>query len=305
MARRCSRYLLDELMADLGAGHNVRATVFVQCRAMYRAEGPEHLKPLGEVEFANGAAAMSASGAYGEVRACAGIVGFADFTWGEDRVGELLDAAQAAADGRFKGVRQMAPWDPDPAVAGAHAAPPGLYGSDMFRQGCRALAARGLSFDAFVLEPQLPEAVALARAFPDVQFIVDHLGTPLGYASYEGQREARFDAWRRSMGELAGLPNVAVKLGGLGMHLVNFPSLLAEPPAGSAQLAQEWRPYVEAAVEAFGPQRAMFESNYPVDSVSGDYRAIWNAFKRIAARWSQSEKAALFHDTAQRVYRLG
>ncbi|CAA9543489.1 MAG: Purine/pyrimidine phosphoribosyl transferase, partial [uncultured Thermomicrobiales bacterium] len=76
------RYLLDELLADLNSGHTIVATVFLQCRAMHRADGPEALRPVGETEFVNGVAAMSASGGYGLTRVCAGIVGPADLRLG-------------------------------------------------------------------------------------------------------------------------------------------------------------------------------------------------------------------------------
>ncbi|MFC3070717.1 amidohydrolase family protein [Phenylobacterium soli] len=305
VVRGVPRYLLDELIADTrGAGHNVIATVFVECGAMYRSYGPEEFRGVGETEFVNGVAAMSASGLFGPIRACAGIVSRADLTLG-DRVAEVLEAHIAAGNGRFRGIRNSASFDEDAKVLGPLARyPAGLYRDSRFREGFRHLARLGLSFDAWLLEPQLPEVIDLARAFPDTTIVLDHVGTPLGIASYEGRREERFDIWRDNIRALAKSENVNVKLGGLAMPFCNFPSFLSDPPASSEQLAGEWRPYIETCIEAFGPQRCMFESNFPVDIGSCDYATLWNAMKRIAAGASAEEKTALFSGTATRVYRL-
>ena len=297
-------YLLDELTADLRNGHNVVATVFVECSAFYRTQGPPEWRSLGETEAVSRLAAQAAEGANGVPGVCAGVVGHVDLRLG-DSAPELLQAHIDAAGGRFRGVRNSATHDDDPQVTGPFPRPePGLYRGADFREGFRHLAPLGLSFDAMVLEPQLPEVIDLARAFPDTTIILDHLGAPVGAGRYEGRREERFGVWRRNMAELAACGNVAVKLGGLGMHYANFASLLAEPRAGSEQLASEWRPYVESAVELFGVRRCMFESNFPVDLGSASYALLWNAFKRLAAGASADEKAALFSQTAARVYRL-
>ena len=302
IARR-PRYLIDEMSADLNSGHRIRATVFVQCRAMYRSEGPEYLKPVGETEFANGAAAMSASGAYGPTRICAGIVGFADLTVG-DAIDEALESHLAASP-RFRGIRQSSPWDADPGVRGLLSFDtPGLYLSDDFCRGYARLSKYGLSFDAWLLEPQLPDVIDLAKRFPETPIVLDHVGTPLGVATYRGKREERFSIWRRNVRALAKLPNVTVKLGGLGGDFCNFPSFEADPPARPEQLAGEWGPYLESCIEAFGPERCMFESNFPVDGATCDYATLWNAFKVFAKAYSADEKAHLFAGTATRFYRL-
>jgi predicted TIM-barrel fold metal-dependent hydrolase len=298
------RYLLDELMADTGSGHNVVATVFVECGAFYKADGPVDLRPVGETEFVNGVAAMSASGLYGDMRACAGIVSRADLLLG-DGVVEVLEAHVAAGGGRFRGIRNSASWDADKEVLGPlNRVEAGLYLRDDFRQGFRHLAPMGLSFDAWLLEPQLLDVIDLARAFPETTIVLDHVGTPVGRGSYQGRLPERFDAWRTNIRELAKSPHVNVKLGGLAMAFCNFPSFLAQPRAPSEQLAEEWRPYIETCIEAFGPQRCMFESNFPVDMGSCSYATLWNAFKRIAAGASAAEKTALFSGTASKVYRL-
>ncbi|HEY8618061.1 amidohydrolase family protein [Phenylobacterium sp.] len=298
------RYLLDELMADTGGGHNVVATVFVECRAFYKADGPEALRSLGETEFVNGVAAMSASGLYGPFRACAGIVGNVDLTLGDSAAG-ILERHVQAGGGRFRGVRNSASQDDDPAVLGPlNRVAAGFYRRDDFRAGFARLAPLGLSFDAWLLEPQLPDLIDLARAFPETTIVLDHVGTPLGRGRYEGRLAERFPVWRDNIRELARSPNVVVKLGGLAMAFCNFPSFLAEPRASSEQLANEWRPYVESCIEAFAPERCMFESNFPVDMGACDYRTLWNAFKRLADGASADEKTALFSGTATQVYRL-
>ena len=304
------RYLLDELLTDTGSGHNVRATVFVECGAMYRADGPVEMRPVGETEFVNGVAAMSASGSYGQTRACAGIVGKADLLLG-DAVKPVLEAhvlaggGGRAGGGRFRGIRNSASFEADKEVLGPlNRVEQGLYLDATFREGFKHLAPMGLSFDAWLLEPQLPDVIDLARAFPDTTIILDHVGTPLGRGSFAGRLNERFPIWRDNIHELARSPNVVVKLGGLAMAFCNFPSFLAEPRASSEQLAREWAPYIEACIAAFGPERCMFESNFPVDMGSCTYATLWNAFKRIAAGYSADEKTALFSGTATKVYRL-
>jgi len=303
--RETPRYLLDELLADLNSGHNIRGTVYMECGAMYRADGPDALRCVGETEFVNGIAAMTASGLYGEVRACAGIVGHVDLTIG-DAVEDALRSHIAAAHGRFRGIRHSASQDDDPNVLGPlHGRhPPGLYRDAKFREGFKALHKLGLSFDAWLLEPQLPDLIDLARAFPETTIVLDHVGTPLGIGRYQGKREERFGVWRDNIRALAKCPNVVVKLGGLPMPFAGWRKRIAEPLPSSETLAAQWKPYIETCIEAFGPERGMFESNFPVDRFGADYASLWNAFKRLAANYSVSEKTALFSGTAKRVYRL-
>lgn len=302
--RLTPRYLLDELRADAGSGHNVVATVYVQCGAFYRADAAPGMAPVGEVEFVNGVAAMSASGLHGPFRACDGIVGHADLMLG-DGAAAVLEAEIRAGGRRFKGIRHVNAQDPDPNVLGPMSHTPAkLLGEPVFRAGFVKLAPLGLSFDAWMLEPQLPELTALARAFPDTDIILDHVGTPLGIGAYAGRRDERFGVWRDSMAELAKSPRVAVKLGGLAMPFPGFPGLDGKARPSSQALADLWRPYVETTIDLFGADRCMFESNFPVDRWGCDYATLWNAFKRIAAGASDAEKAALFSGTAKRVYRL-
>lgn len=300
-----SRYLIEELNADTGAGHRVESTVFVECTAFYRADSAQALRPVGETEFVNGVAAMSASGRYGDMRACEGIVGRADLSLGA-AVDEVLAAHVRAGGGRFRGVRDTGAWDPSDDVRNGHTNPPkGLYGSAKFREGYARLAAFDLSFEAWQFHPQIPEVTDLARAFPETPLMLDHVGGILGIGPYAGRRHEEFARWKADISELAKCPNVSVKLGGLGMAICGFDFHKREVPASSAELADAWRPYIETCIEVFGPQRSMFESNFPVDRVSCDYATLWNALKRLASGASVDEKAMLFKDTARKFYRLG
>ncbi|MHB1133105.1 MAG: amidohydrolase family protein [Chloroflexota bacterium] len=298
------RYLFDELLADLASGHNITATVFMECREMYRAEGPQALRPVGETEFVNGVAAMSASGKYGPTRICAGIVGHADLRLGA-AVQEVLEAHLRAGGGRFRGIRHIAAWDADPSIINPnHVPPPGLLADKAFREGFGSLAPLGLTFDTWLYHPQIPELTDLARAFPDTPIAVNHVGGPVGLGPYAGRREEIFADWRAAMQELAHCPNVVVKLGGLGMKIGAFGFEQGAEPPSSETLAAAWRPYIETCLEAFGSKRCMFESNFPVDKGSYHYAAYWNACKRLARGASAEEKADLFQRTAARFYRI-
>jgi L-fuconolactonase len=301
--RRRARYLFDEYMADVASGHNIRASVFVDARTLYRASGPEAFKSVGEVEFVNGVAAMSASGVFGEVKVCAGIVGGVDLRLG-DAVEEVLAAHIRAGGSRYRGVRSPVVHDEDATILGAGVGVPHVLLDAEFRRGFAKLRQFDLSFEAWVLEPQLSDVIELARTFPETQIILNHVGAPVGVGQYRGQREQRFSIWRERIRTLAQCPNVTVKLGGLGIPFGAFKSYLASPPFNSQQLAEEWKPYIETCIEAFGAQRCMFESNFPVDSAACSYAVLWNAFKRIVAGTSTHEKTALFSGTASRVYRL-
>ncbi len=295
------RYMLDEILADTGSGHNVTATVFIEHLAMFRAGGPDEMKYVGEVEFANGIAAMSASGLYGRTRVAAGIVGFADLSAGA-RVRKVLEALMGAAPDRFRGIRCTGAWDADPRIA--RAPRPGLYMDARFREGLAELGPLGLSFDLPCRFPQLGEVADLATAFPGTTIILNHLGGICGIGAYAGRRDEIFGVWTAAMAELAKRPNVIVKLGGLAMEYCGFGWHEQSKPPSSAELHAATRRYFETAIEQFGPDRCMFESNFPVDKVSCGYQVLWNSFKRVTAGCSVAEKAKLHHDTAARVYRL-
>ena len=292
-------YLTDELLSDTGAGHRVVSTVFVECRSMYRDAGPEAERPIGETDFVERVTA----GVGGATSVAAGIVGFADLTLGS-QVRPILEAHQKASP-RFRGIRHASSWHPSEQIRNAHTSPPaGLLGDATFREGFACLAALDLSFDAWMYHPQIPELTELARARPDVSIVLDHVGGPLGIGPYAGKRAGVFADWKRAIAGLARCPNVVVKLGGLTMPICGFEWHKREVPPGSEELAEALAPYYLWCIEQFGPERCMFESNFPVDRVSCSYTVLWNAFKRVAADFSAADKAALFHDTAARFYRL-
>lgn len=307
---RRGRYVIEELSADINGGHHVVATVFVQSgENMYRADGPAELKPVGEVEFVNGIAAMAASGGFGRARLCAGIVGYADLMRGE-RIDAVLDALLAAGNGRLRGIRHNMAWDGSDATADYSSANRhnprgrGLALETAFQRGFARLHRAGLSFDAWMFFPQLPELAVLMRTAPDTQVVLNHAGGLLGVGPYAGRRDEIFGLWRRHMRELAAFPNLSVKVGGLGMPRCGWDFHLREQPPTSAELAAAWRPYVEFCIETFGPERCMLESNFPVDKFSCGYDVLWNAFKRLTAGLGPAEKRALYSGTAARVYRL-
>ena len=295
--------MLEDLVADV-EGHNVVNTVFVECMSMYSHDLPEPLQPVGETEFVQGVAAQSASGQYGPMRAAAGIVGFADLSLGA-AVDEVLEAHARASASRFRGIRHASSWHSSDAIRNSHTRPPeGLLLDGVFRQGFACLEKRGQSFDAWLYHPQLHELLDLARAFEGTTIILDHVGGPLGIGPYADKREEVFQDWRRGIEALSRCPNVVVKLGGLTMPICGFGFHKRDAPPGSEELAETLGPYYRLCIEQFGPDRCMFESNFPVDKASCSYEVLWNAFKRIAAGFSAEERAALFHDTAVRAYRL-
>ena len=298
------RYMIEEITQDIASGHNIAATVYVDCRSMYRAGGAEALRPVGEVEFANGVAAMSASGGYGRAALCAGIVGHANLLLG-DAARAVLEAEIAAGNGRFRGIRHASAWDADSSIGGTYSTrPKGLLLDTTFREGFACLAPLDLSFDAWLFHPQIGELTDLARAFPDTRIVLDHCGGPIGVGGYANRRQEIFPVWRASIQEIAKCRNVVVKLGGLAMRLLGYDFHERPIPPSSEDAAAAWRPYIESCIEAFGPERCMFESNFPPDKGQCSYQVIFNAFKRIAAPYSETEKTALFQKTAMDFYRL-
>ena len=296
------RYLLEELLQDTGGGHNIVQTIFVECGAMHRKTGPRQMQPVGETEFMNDLASQNASGQDVKTDAVAGIIGFADLALGS-AVAPVLEAHIATGKGRFRGIRHMSAWDASPDIR-SFANISELLLDSKFREGFVYLQEYDLSFDAWLYLPQLTELADLARAFPNVPIIVDHIGGLLGIGPYAGKGEEVFQEWRGRIATLATCPNVVVKLGGLGMPLSGFGWHERATPPNSTELAEAMAPYYRWCIEQFGVDRCMFESNFPVDKRYSSYTVLWNAFKRIAQDFSVEDKAALFHDTAVRVYRL-
>lgn len=293
-------YALADLWRDTG-GHGIQQTVFMQCWEGYRADGPDKLKPVGETEWVNSLAIEAqAEPARAQIGA---IIGTANLCLGAN-VSEVLTAHQAASP-LFRGIRLAAAWDTDeeimdmPEISDAN-----LYDDPKFREGFAQLKASNLVFDAYNYHHQIPALARLARDFPEVTIILDHLGTPLGVASYAGKRDEIYADWTSKMVELAQCPNVFVKLGGLAMPWNGFGFEANERPPTSDELVARQSRYYHFAIQQFGPERCMFESNFPVDKLSVSYDVLWNAFKKIAADYSAAEKDAMFHDTAEKVYSL-
>jgi predicted TIM-barrel fold metal-dependent hydrolase len=295
------RSLLHELAADVTCGHNVRSTVFIEARAMYRADGPPELRPVGEVEFVQGLAAASASGLYGPCRAAAAIVGRANLNLG-DQVQPVLEALHAASPNRLRGIRHTVTWDPHPEIDNRE--PEGVLATAAYRTGARVLARMGLSLDTGVCFPQLPELAAFAQALPELTIILNHLGGLTRVGPYAHPGEEVLATWRRGITAVATCPNVYLKLGGIGMPRLGFDWHARSTPIGSDELAQAMAPLMTYCIEQLGPDRCMFESNFPVDKVSFSHHVLFNAFKRFAQGYSAAERAALFHDTAVRAYRI-
>ncbi len=304
-------YALDELWADTGSGHNVEKTMFVECGSSYRTDGPEHLRPVGETDFVARIAAASAEGSRGQAATGArgkavisGIVAHADLTCG-DVLEDVLRAHDDAGRGLFRGIRHAGARDPYPAdllIAGR--AVEGLYARDDFRDGVKTLGRLGFTYDTWHYHHQNPAFAALARAVPGTTMVLDHFGTPLGVGRYRDQREAIFAQWKLDIAEIAKCPNVVAKLGGLAMPDNGFGWHERATPPTSDEFAEGQKHYYLHAIECFGPERCMFESNFPVDKWSISYPVMWNGMKKIVAGFSESEKDAMFYRTAARVYRL-
>ncbi len=306
-----SRYLLGDLWADTGSGHHITKTVFIECRASYRTAGPDHLKPVGETEFVAGIARASrdvsvggCGGGGGGGAVISGIVAHADLRGGA-RLKEALQAHADASDGLFRGIRHAGARDPHPeALTIPGRAPEGLYADADFRAGLGLLGEMGLTYDTWHYHHQNAAFAELARAVPGTTMVLDHFGTPLGVGPYAGQREAIFTQWQRDIEAIAACPNVVAKLGGLAMPDNGFGWHLRDRPASSDELLAAQARYYHHAIACFGPARCMFESNFPVDRWSLPYGVYWNAMKKLAARYTAAEQQAMFHDNAERVYRL-
>jgi predicted TIM-barrel fold metal-dependent hydrolase len=296
------RYLFDEALADMQSGHNIVASVHVQSHSMYRADGPQEMKPLGETEFANGMAAQCASGGYGRIRMCAGIVGSTDILLG-GRVEPVLEAHLRAAGSRFKGIRPTLAWHESPQVRALEIQPHILM-QPQSREAIACIHKLGLSLDVWVFFTQLDEVLDVCRSFPDLTVVINHTGGPVAIGPYAGQREAVFKEWRKKIDALATCPNAFIKLGGQAMRYSGF-AFNEQPTAPSSDLlAEKWAPYFEVCIEAFGAGRCMFESNFPIDKAMCSYHVIWNAFKKITKGCSAAERANLFKGAAARAYRL-
>ena len=298
---RYGRYELADLRLDTGAGHNVVETVFIDCGANYRTDGPDALRPVGETDYIAGRATASEQTPGAVIAA---IVSHADLMLGA-AAEDVLAAHVDAAGGRFRGIRHAGARSDDDAIPTSRVQPPAdLYRQPVFQEGARTLAAMGLSFEAWQYHPQLDMVADLARAVPELSIIVNHLGGPIGVGSYADRRDEVLADLRRSLADLAQLDNISLKVGGIGMTRFGARWHEADEPPTSDQLLAEWGDTLRYAIDTFGPDRCMFESNFPVDGETTSYVALWNTFKKASADYSVEERADLFAGTARRVYRL-
>ena len=297
------RYMIDEISRDVGSGHNIVQTVFVEVDAMYRSSGPEEMRPIGESEWVRGIGAQSDSGLYGQTKVATGIVGYANLNLGSE-VEPVLEAMESVSSGRFRSVRHTCSWDEYEPLRSHRSGWPGMMAETKFREGLSKLIDRGHSFDALVYHPQLSELTELVDAFPNGVFVLNHIGRPLGVGPYQGHRDKVYEVWKKDMAKLAERSNVLVKVGGLGNRVSGFGWDTQPEPPNSQELVEKTSPYYLYTIEVFGPERCMFESNFPVDKNSYSYKTIWNSFKRMTQGFSSTEKTWLFHDTAAKAYRL-
>ena len=295
------QYLLEHLAADISSGHNVRSTVFVEARSSYRTDGPEEMRSVGEVEFVQAIADASATGQHGPGKAAHGIIGRADLKLG-DAVRPVLEALQEASPNRFRGIRHSVGWDPSPELDNREVE--GCLLRDDYRAGARVLADMGHVLENSLYFPQLDDLASFANAVPEVTIVLNHLGGFCRIGPYAGNDEQVMAEWRRGIAAVAACPNIVMKLGGIGMPRIGFDWHERETPVGSEEIAESIAPIMHYLIEQFSPARCMFESNFPVDKVSFSYHVLFNAFKRVSAGYSPSERADMFHDTAARVYRL-
>lgn len=295
------RYLAPELAADIrDSGHNIRSTVFIEVKAFYRGSGPEAMRPLGEVEHVNQVADESATGKYGPTKIAASIVGHADLKLG-DAVAPVLEAMVAASP-RFRGIRHAAGWDASPELAKRDIQ--GVMSTPQYRAGAKVLAKMGLTLDNSLYHTQLDELAEFARAVPDLTIVLNHIGGLVRVGQYANRDNEVLANWRRGIANAASCPNIVLKLGGVGQKRFGYDWHAREKTIGSEELANVLAPLMHYCIEKFSPNRCLFESNFPVDKISYSYGVAWNAFKRLSKGYSVSERAAMFHDTAVRVYRI-
>jgi predicted TIM-barrel fold metal-dependent hydrolase len=298
-------YRIEDLREDVSGGHRVIGTVYCEAyESGWRTMGPEAMRPVGEIERIVALTQHPLETRQGHCRVAAGIIGYADLTLG-DEVARVLEAELEAAQGRLRGVRQRTA-----TVGGAVGRTikdpprPHLMRESAYRRGVARLERHGLSFDAWLYHTQLDELIELADACPNTTIVLDHLGAPIGVAEYRARRDEVLAHWRSALHALAARPNVRVKVGGMGMTVFGFGFERADRPPNADELARAWQPFIETCVGAFGTQRCMFESNFPVDKQSCSYVDVWNAFKLATQGWSGDERRDLFYRTACRTYRL-
>lgn len=244
---------------------------------------------------------MSASGEFGSTRACDVMFGNVDLTLG-GAVEPLLEQHIEASGGRFRGVRLSTGWHADDKIHNV-AEHPRLLLDWRVNEAVAVVKRMGLSLDCWLYHPQLDEVAQLADAHPDLTIILNHVGSPVLGGPYRGKTDEVYQEWQAAIVRVGERDNVFVKLGALPIRMPSYDGDRSLPP-GSEEVAAAWRPWMEACIQAFGPARAMYESNFPVQKRWCSYQVCWNAFKRISAGASAAEKTDLFSGAAARAYRI-
>lgn len=280
----------------------IASSVYVECSMAYRDDGPAAEKPLGEIEFVRDQARLHSTP---DFRLAEAIIGTADVRLGTG-IAPILEQALALGEMRFRGIRVRAATDPDPAVGyGLGAPPPGLLLQPESLKALTVLRDMGLTLDAYLFHTQLADIEALARALPDLSIVVNHIGAPLGEGRYAARRTEVEAQWREGIARLAPFENVAIKIGGFAISRINLIARgdRTDPPS-SEVVAAACAPWLDHCLDSLGAGRCLFGSNFPVDKVAMSLTVLVNAMKRLAARLSPDEAAALMGGTARRVYRL-
>ena len=296
------RYLLEDLWKDSSSGHNIKKTVFIDCGQEYYTDGPEQFKPVGETEFVVAIARQARSDP--SQAQIAGIIGHANMMLGAS-VKEVLELHEEKGDGLFRGIRHAGGWDKDDRVKNAHSHPTAhIYLEDKFQEGLQELSSLNMVFDTWHYHNQIKDLTELAKNLPDLVIVHDHFGGPLGIGPYKGKREEIFAQWKEDIFELSQCKNVYSKLGGLAMPVNGWDWHKKEKPATSDEIISEQSSYYLYALDCFGSERCMFESNFPVDKQSVSYPVIWNAYKKLVKDFGETDKENLFYRTAENVYKL-
>ena len=296
--RRLPRYLLEDLWQDTQSGHNIEKTVFMECGTEYRIDGPEHLCPLGETEFV---AAAAQAGRGHDKAQIAGIVAHTDLMQDVGVIREVCAAHAEAGGELFRGIRHGGAHDAEKVTGWGDATPiANIFAELAFRRGVALLGELGLTYDSWHYHFQNHDFAELARAVPDAVIVLDHFGSPVGVGPYK--RADVLASWRQDIADIASCENVVAKIGGLAMPPNGFGWDERELPATSDEVVEAQRDYYLHAIDCFGVERCMFESNFPVDKLSMSYHVYWNAMKKLTLDFSESDKHALFYGTAARVY---
>ena len=295
------QYLLPELLADINSGHNVRSTVFIEARSEYRADGRRSSAPWARWSSSSGLPRKAHRAATGKAAPPPPSSGAPTSKWAPPSA-PALEALQAASPDRLRGIRHAVGWDPHPEVENREVE--GCLFRDDYLAGARILRDMGLLLETTVYFPQLPDLADFARKIPDLPIVLNHIGGMIRTGPYANRDDEVTAEWRRGIAAVAACPNIALKLGGIGMPRIGFDWHTRAAPIGSEELAASVGPWLGYCLEQFGPDRCMFESNFPVDKVSFSYNVLYNAFKRIAGPYTDAERAAAFHDTAVRIYRI-